>query len=165
MKLAVCSDIHDNLAAVDQMLDEISGAADALCFCGDFCAPFTLKALAEGFEGPIHVVWGNNDGDQWLLTEIAHQFEHVHLHGVFAELDWENFHVAVVHYPKLGRALARSDYYDVVCYGHDHTAHHVKVGETLLVNPGELMGRLGRSTYALVDLTTREVTITEVLAS
>ncbi len=158
MKLAICSDIHDNLAALEQALQEMQAAGvEVLLFCGDFNAPFTLKAMAEGFAGPVHVVWGNNDGDQWLMTELVHQVGNVHLHGVFAELDLEGYRVALVHYPALARALAHSNLYDLVCYGHDHEAHQERVGQTLLVNPGELMGRLGPPRYAIVDAVTGEV--------
>lgn len=160
MKLAVCSDSHDNLSAVGAMLAQLEGV-EAMLFCGDFCAPFTLKALSA-FPGPLHVVWGNNDGDQWLLTEVAHQAGNVTLHGIFGELELDGFRVAFIHYPKVARALARSGMYDLVCYGHDHTAHVEQVGTTLLVNPGELMGRFGRSTYALVDTESRTVRIKDV---
>lgn len=160
MKIAVCSDIHDNLDALDRALVGMKQAgAEVLLFCGDLNAPFTLKALAEGFEGAVHTVWGNNDGDQWLITEIAHAVDNVTLHGVFADLEFDGYRVAVVHYPNLGRALARSDYYDLVCYGHDHESHHERVGETLLLNPGELMGRFDPPTYAVVDTTTGEVEV------
>jgi hypothetical protein len=162
MKIGVCSDVHDNLEALQGALEGMRAAGvEVVLFCGDFNAPFTLKAMAEGFDGPVHVVWGNNDGDQWLMTEIAHQLENVHLHGVFAELDLDDhrYQAAVVHYPRLGHALAHSDLYDLVCYGHDHEAHHELVGETRLVNPGELMGRFGPPSYAIVDSETNQVEI------
>jgi len=165
MKIAVCSDIHDNLTALDNALAVMKDKdADILIFCGDFCAPFTLKAIAEGFDGPVHVVWGNNDGDQWLLTEIAHKAENVTLHGVFAELDLDGYSVAAIHYPSIAQALARSDLYKLVCYGHDHTAHQELVGETLLLNPGEMMGRFGHATFAIVNTETEEAEIHEVLS-
>ena len=152
MNIAICSDIHDNLAALDVALDEMRAAgAEALFFCGDFNAPFTLQAMAEGFPGEVHVVWGNNDGDQWLMTEIAHQVDNVMLHGVFAEVDLGGYRVAAVHYPRLARALAHADLYDLVCYGHDHEAYQAQIGQTLLLNPGEMMGRFGPSRYAMVE--------------
>jgi uncharacterized protein len=54
MKIAVLSDIHDNIWALERLLEDLQ--ADVLIFCGDFCAPFTLAQIAEGFSGPIHVV-------------------------------------------------------------------------------------------------------------
>ncbi len=156
MLLAVFSDIHDNLKALEQALRAVA-QADALIFCGDLCAPFTLKALAEGFPGPVHTVWGNNDGDRWLMTEIAQKAGNVTLHGDFAEMEFNGYKVAAVHYPRLGYVIAHAHLHDLVCYGHDHQAHLEWVGTTALLNPGELMGRFGKCTYALVDTETRTV--------
>jgi predicted phosphodiesterase len=44
-----------------------------------------------------------------------------------------------------------------VCYGHDHTANEEWIGETLLLNPGEVLGLKGRSSIAMVDTTDRSV--------
>ena len=151
MKIAICSDIHDNIWALERALPLLR-PADLLLFCGDFCAPFTLVQLAQGFPGPVHVVWGNNDGDKWLLTEQAARFDHVILHGELADLDLDGAHVAMTHYPEIARGLASSGHFDLVCYGHDHIACDERVGKSRLVNPGELMGRFGRSTFAMLGM-------------
>jgi putative phosphoesterase len=150
MKLAVCADIHDNIWVLERALAAMQ-EAEAVLFCGDFCAPFTLVQLAEGFAGSIHVVWGNNDGDRWLLTRQASRFAHVQLHGELADLEAGGWRIAVNHYPEIAQGLARSGQYDLVCYGHNHLAYDERVGRTLLLNPGELMGRLGQSTFVLLD--------------
>ena len=150
MKIAVCSDIHDNIWALERALVQMQ-EADLLLFCGDFCAPFTLVQLAEGFQGPIHVVWGNNDGDKWLLSRNASGFPQVTLHGELAEIEAGGLHLAATHYPEIARGLAASGKYDLVCYGHDHTTCDEPVGKSRLLNPGELMGRLGPSTFVILD--------------
>ena len=160
MRIAILSDIHDNIWVLKDLLAGLQ--ADALLFCGDFCAPFTLAQIAEGFGGPVHVVFGNNDGDKLLLSRVASRFSHVTLHGDLAELDLDGRRVAVSHYPQVGRALAQSGAYDLVCYGHNHESTVEQVGSTVLVNPGEVMGRLGRSTYAVYDTATGQAGILEV---
>lgn len=153
MKLIVCSDIHDNIWALQRALDGLSSEGATLLFCGDFCAPFTLVQLAEGFAGPIHIVWGNNDGDKFLLTQQASRFAHVALHGEIAEFDCAGRRILANHYPPIARRLAESASADIVCYGHDHIAHEVVLANgVLLLNPGEIMGRFGRSTYHIIDL-------------
>lgn len=161
MKIAVLSDAHDNIWSLERMLREIAQQPDveALIFCGDFCAPFTLQQIAEGFAGPVHVVFGNNDGDQLLLSHVAGRFERVRLHGIYAELEYGGRRIAVVHYPQVGRRLAQSAQFDLVCYGHDHTAKVEQVGESLLVNPGEVMGRFGQPSYGLYDTESGEFTL------
>ncbi len=42
MHLIVCSDIHDNIWALERVLNNVPQRDAALVFCGDFCAPFTL---------------------------------------------------------------------------------------------------------------------------
>ena len=70
--------------------------------------------------------------------------------------------MAVNHYPEVGRALAESGKYDLVCYGHDHMKHEERMGETLLVNPGEIMGMNGPSTLAIYDTETNLVQWVEI---
>ncbi len=161
MRIAICSDIHDNIWALEKALP-LMNEANVLIFCGDFCAPFTLTQLARGFEGPIHAVLGNNDGDQRLLLQMAEQAGNTELHGQLAELEIGGLKIGVNHYPEIARGLAQSGRYDVVCYGHDHIAHKERLGETLLLNPGEIMGRFGQRTYMMLDTNSREVSIHHV---
>jgi len=145
------------------VLQAVAGAgAGALIYCGDLCAPFTLKQIGDEFDGPVHVVLGNNDGDVLLLSRIANRLDNVTLHGPFAYLEFEGRGIAVNHYPPLARDQAASGRYDLVCHGHDHEANVERIGQTLLVNPGEVMGRLGASTYALYDTSTGEAEIVPV---
>jgi putative phosphoesterase len=161
MRIAICSDIHDNIWKLEEALPDMN-KANVLLFCGDFCAPFSLAQLARGFEGPIHAVFGNNDGDPRLLLKVAADSGNATLYGAIAELTLGGLHIAVVHYPEIARGLAASGIYDVVCYGHDHSVQQQQVDDTLLLNPGEIMGRFGRSTYMLLDADARETTIHEV---
>ena len=163
MKIAILSDVHDNIWKLAQVLDDARalGVGGAL-FCGDFCAPFTLKQIGEGIDGPVHVVLGNNDGDVLLLSRIANSLDNVTLHGPFAMLELGGRQIAVNHYPPIARDQALSGRYDLVCYGHDHEAHVEPVGDTLLVNPGEVMGRLGPSSYAVYDTDTGQAELRTV---
>jgi len=162
MILAVCSDIHDNIWALETALS-LMGRADAVLFCGDFCAPFSLVQLAEGCTGtPIHIVWGNNDGDRWMLAQNASRFDQVTLHGELARLTLDGLCVGLTHYPEIAQGLAQSGTYDVVCYGHDHLAHQEKAGDCHLLNPGEIMGRLGRSSFLTFDTNTGIADLVEI---
>jgi len=149
MKLVVLSDTHDNIWALEDAMPHLR-AADAILHCGDLCSPFMIPRLAQA--GPeVHIVWGNNDGDRHLLAEQAARCERIHLHGEFADFTLGGWRIAMTHYPDVARPLASGDRYALVCYGHDHTAHYSLVGETHLLNPGELMGLLGKRSLALVD--------------
>jgi uncharacterized protein len=162
MKLAILSDSHDNIWKLAAAMPHLA-AADAVIHCGDLVAPFMILRLIKGTDGkPVHIVWGNNDGDKGLIAEVAAGSENIHLHGDFAHLEFGGLKIAVNHYPKIARTLAEAGSYDVVCYGHDHTANEEWIGETLLLNPGELMGLQGRSTIALLDTENRAVEFIEI---
>ena len=155
MKIAILSDIHDRLDHLEQVLSSVNEAqADALFFLGDFCAPFSLAALAEEFSNPIHAIFGNNDGDIFLLCKIAAGHEHVSLHGQFAELEIDGRQIALNHYPELGRRLAESGHYATVFSGHDHQRYVHQIGDTLWANPGEIMGRFGTVSFGMFDTAT-----------
>lgn len=162
MKIAILSDTHDHIWKVDQAMQQMR-EAEVILHCGDLCSPFVIRHLAAGSGGrPIHIVWGNNDGDPRLISQVAASFPFITLHGQFAELTLDGVRVAVNHYPEIARPLAASGHYDLVCYGHDHTAHHSRVGRCILLNPGEILGMKGRRTFAWYDTATGEVRFEEV---
>ncbi|HEY63741.1 MAG TPA: YfcE family phosphodiesterase [Caldilineae bacterium] len=164
MRIAVVSDIHDHIWHLEKALEHIKGTgAEALICCGDLCAPFSLKQMADEFDGPIHVVFGNNDGDPLLLSQVAGQYGgRVTLHGIYAELELGGRQIAFMHYPQPARRIAQAGVFDLVLYGHDHRWHHELVGCTLLANPGEVMGRLGISTLGIYDTESGEFQRVEI---
>lgn len=152
MKIAVLSDSHDNIWNLEIALKQVAELkCEALLFLGDFCAPFTLKQIAEGFSGPIHAVFGNNDGDPFLLSQIASGFAHVTLHGQYAELEMGGAKIAINHYPDIAKRVAESGAFDAVFSGHDHQKYAHRIGETLWANPGEVMGRFGEPSFGLYE--------------
>lgn len=161
MKIGVISDIHDNIWKLETVLTELRGVDMVLCL-GDMCSPFTLKQIAEAFPGPVHIVFGNNDGDKWLLTQNAIKAGNVTLHDGIVELEVGGRRIAGVHFPELGRRLAEGGRFAAVFYGHDHKRFAERTGATWLVNPGEVMGRFGHTTYAIYDTETDQADIHEV---
>jgi len=158
MRIGILSDIHDNIWALERALNQLSGC-DALFCLGDLCSPFTMLMLGQGFAGPVHVVWGNNDGDKLLLTRQAERAGNVTLHGEIGELELEDRKIAICHYGQVADPLARCGAYDLVCYGHSHRREEKRYGNCLLVNPGEVMGRFGESSCAVYDSGKHEISI------
>jgi len=139
MRIAILSDIHDNVWKLDAALNAVSQADTLLC-CGDLCSPFVVHQLGRGFSRPIHIVFGNNDGDLYRITSNARYYDHVHLHGELFRGEFEGKRFAMNHYDTIARTLAASGEFDVVCYGHNHVFDIARVGETLAINPGAIMG-------------------------
>ncbi len=157
MKVAVLSDVHDRLDHLQRVLAKVRACgAERLFFLGDFCAPFSLNELAAGFAGPIDAVFGNNDGDRFLLCQIARKHAHVTLHEPLAELEVNGRPVLLNHYPEIGRRLAKSGEAAAVFTGHDHQRYQHRFGDTLWANPGEVMGRFGTVSWGLWDTASHE---------
>jgi putative phosphoesterase len=157
MKMAVLSDIHDNVWNLGAALETISDSEALIC-CGDLCSPFIVDLMADGFSNQIHIVFGNNDGDQYRITNNAARYAgRVLIHGEFADLELGGKRFAVNHYPKIARSIAEAGDYDVVCYGHNHIYSVERVSNTLLINPGAIMGYDGvnkeeiPSTFVIYD--------------
>ncbi len=150
MIMAVFSDSHDNVWNLNRAL-KIAGEkqAELLVHCGDYCAPFVLIELAK-FKGEVHGAFGNVDGDRFLMANFTNtKFSNITLHGDIGELDAQGAKIAFVHSPKVAKALASTGDYEAVFYGHTHEKAIEKVGSCLVVNPGEIMGRLSPASFCL----------------
>jgi putative phosphoesterase len=157
VKLAVMSDTHDHIWNARKALEFIKErGAEAIIHCGDFIAPFMLKELDQA-QVPVHGVFGNNDGDQYLLTKMSlTEFSNITLHGLMGELKFADFRVAFTHYRAVADGLAASGQFDLVCFGHSHEAFLGKTGKTDLLNPGEVMGKDGSPGFYVVDTSTKK---------
>jgi putative phosphoesterase len=187
MRIAILSDIHDhvwNLAAILKWLE--NEPPQGMIICGDLCSPFVLARIQNDFTHPIHMVFGNNDGDTFRITKLA--AENVFIHGETAELvatedelitrahylrryamrsiddpPEGDIRIAVNHFPDIAFPLSESGRYDWVFYGHNHEHRIWQKGECLLVNPGPVMGyspagnKNCPATFVIADTTTPEL--------
>lgn len=164
MRIAVFSDIHDSVWKLDAALAAVP-AADAMICCGDLCSPFIVHQLGRGFAKPIHIVFGNNDGDLFRIAANARRYAHMHLHGEWFRGEFEGRVVAAHHFDDVARAVAASEQFDLLCFGHNHIYEVSRLGRTLAVNPGAIMGAIFApdgsrtdvaSSFALYDTVTGE---------
>jgi len=168
MKICIVSDSHDHrerLAA--GVADAKRLGAQAVLHCGDLVAPSTLHTIMP-LGLPIHVIHGNNTGDLYHLSRIAHESDRlVKYYGQDASFNLALRRIFLVHYPHYGHAMALTGDYDLVCHGHEHRAHidrikNIKGGETILINPGTVGGVSGPATYVLGDLSSMEFAVHSV---
>jgi len=140
MQILILSDIHDNIWALQTILQSPQAAkADALICCGDLCSPFIIDLLS-GFKKPVHIVLGNNDCDVAAMTGKLSRYPFIKIHGEYYRDELDNKTFAVNHYPEKAQKLLQLQAYDVVCYGHDHSILAKQKDATLLLNPGAVMG-------------------------
>ncbi|MBI5831396.1 MAG: metallophosphoesterase [Armatimonadetes bacterium] len=159
MKVGILADSHDHLhalrAAARTML---TAGVEHIIWAGDFVAPFALPPI-QSVRVPVTGVLGNNDGERLFLARR------------FAEFGWElqpkfafptlgTVRFAVHHEQEPVDALAHSGLYDVVVYGHTHELDVRRVGDALVINPGETCGWLtGSATCVVLELESLEPTV------
>jgi putative phosphoesterase len=161
MKIGILSDTHDNIADTHRaitMLEEVG--CMTIFHCGDLCAPFMLAEL-EKHKIPIHLVFGNVD-DRYLTTKLSESCKYVKLHGDVATLKLGGKRICITHFPQIADAFAKSQDFDIVCYGHTHIAKTQTVQKTLLINPGEILGRFGKKTCVVFDTRKDKITLLQV---
>jgi len=150
MKIAVFSDIHDNLERWREAAKIIEGEKIKIGICcGDVGDLDTLVEISNIFE-TLYLSLGNFDFKIKNKTELFPK--NVKFSHDFGEIEIEKRKIAFVHYDYATKGLAKLGRYDVVFYGHTHTPWEEKIGSTVLLNPGEIAGQFGKATFAIYDL-------------
>ena len=148
MRIAVLSDIHDNLSGLKKVLALLPPLhPEILILCGDLTRPTVLDLCAQ-LALPVHFCLGNCDAPHESALNRAALASGQHSHSRLGTLPTPQGTIAFTHYPAEANSLARSGLYRAVFYGHTHrpgastlsTAH----GHCLLANPGDIEGRYGR---------------------
>lgn len=162
MKIAVISDIHDRLSNLKQVINELNimGIKHVIC-CGDLCSPFTARLLGEKFKGDIYAVFGNI-ADRDNNPKVSKEFPNFHHLGDYGQLTLDGKKIFFVHFPEIAEAKAREGNYNFVFHGHTHKKRADKIGDTILLNPGEIYGLRYPPSYAIVDLETSEYDFIQV---
>ena len=156
MKIGIISDTHDNVPMIKKAVEYFNGeAVDLVVHAGDYVAPFSFRPLLD-LNCELLGVWGNNDGDKLALSQISQG----KIIGVFVVKEYEKKTILVGHYFETLDALVASQKYSLIVYGHTHKPDIRKIGDTLIVNPGECGGWLyGRHSIAVADLESLEAQV------
>ena len=166
MKIGVISDIHDNAHNLVLALQELieKHKARQIIFLGDF-AGAAIARILKASPVPVFGIWGNNDGDKFLITQMA-MAKDSNLTMSFATFDIfeiDKRKIFLTHYPMLAEPMAKSGQFDAVFYGHNHLKHIEQIDNCLVLNPGEIAAtKTGIATYALYDTTTNTAEIFEL---
>lgn len=151
--LAILSDTHDQIANLRAAISYCNvNCIDIVLHCGDLISPFMLKELAL-FKGPVHLIYGNNAGDQHLISSrCSEEFANITHHGILGKIICDGQRIALVHYPEQARGLASLSNYDIICCGHSHRYGIEYFGKTLLINPGQLLGEDDQPGFVILDI-------------
>jgi putative phosphoesterase len=153
MKIGVISDTHDNRRNVARAVEIFKRhGVEYVLHAGDIVAPFTTLAFAELPGVKFIAVYGNNDGEKLHLKDVVEGFGgEIHEYCYKSELAGKKIYMT--HTDHNIEAIAKSQMYDLVIYGHTHRQDIRRLGRTLIVNPGESTDWItGAGHVAIVDL-------------
>jgi len=155
MKIVIISDSHGNVKNFKKVIDWAEKQnVQTVLHCGDIGSLESLKESLSGFKGEFFGVLGNMDKD--FKTEINeyNKIIRVKVEQDILEKEIKNRKIAITHFPDIAKKLAQSGKIDVVFYGHTHRPWDEKIGDTHMINPGELAGQFYKPSFAVYDLET-----------
>ncbi len=156
MRLGILSDSHDHELSLEEAFKRFAQhGVKRVLHAGDLCAPFMIDLL-EKLAGAyaverVDVVFGNID-DRYRTTLRATAAKRVVLHGDLMQEEIEGRRVIMQHYPEPAEVFFANGEYDLVVYGHTHRKDIREEAGRFLINPGEILGRLGRASSLILDL-------------
>lgn len=150
MKIAIISDIHDNLANLNIFFKIISKEnIEKIICCGDITNSETLKVLAENFKKPIIIVFGN--AEIYDPKELE-KYNNVIDLGRFGCIQLNKFQVGICHEPDFSKDLFKlNPNLNYIFYGHTHKPWMSIKNKATLINPGTLGGVFQKPTFAIWD--------------
>lgn len=156
MKIAIMSDSHDQWNNLKKAIDLSNNAGcEVLLFAGDFIAPPGI-AFLEQFNGLVKFVWGNNEGERVALTRMMDASQKMELAGEIFEGEFDGVRVFMNHYPRISELAALSGKFDLCVFGHTHEYLAEKIGNCLLLNPGEIQGhKTAHPSFVIFDTQTK----------
>jgi putative phosphoesterase len=158
--VGIMSDSHDNMQAIRAAVELFNEKnVDLVIHAGDLVAPFTAREIKK-LKCPYKIILGNNDGEIMGLYRVYEG-------NIFQppyQFKINDKKVLVLHDPILMNTLKEIKSFDLIIYGHDHTASITEspAGQ-LIVNPGECGGWLsGKSTVAIWNTLTCEIELIDL---
>ena len=160
MKIAIISDIHDNLTNLKICLSwcDKNKITSIVC-CGDITNQDTLEYLLNNFKNNIYLVQGNGET---YPQEILRKYKHLKYYGRTGMFNIKNTKIGFCHepflIPKLFSKINTSEKnYDIIFYGHTHKPWESFKNNIKLINPGTLGGVYYRATFAVYDLMIKNI--------
>jgi len=179
MKIAIISDIHNNLTNLKKVLNYCAEKEiKTIICCGDLASLETLDFLNDNFKGKTYFTFGNMDDDQ-MTNSVCHPeldagsrkldsgsgagmtcvYKNTKVYKKFGETQFEvgsqtgrgptSVNIAFVHYPDFAKKLAETGKYDFVFYGHTHKPWEKMINNCKVLNPGNVAGEIYPPTFAV----------------
>jgi uncharacterized protein len=164
MKIAIISDIHDNLVNLEKCLSWCkNNKIEQLICCGDVTNSETLNYLANNFgirsaatngahanekKGIIYLVAGN--AEIYEEKELDN-YQNIKYYGKIGIIEINGKNIGICHEPYLIKKILERNECDIIFYGHTHKPWEEEKNGTKLINPGTLSGMFQKATFAVME--------------
>mgnify|MGYP003818245549 CR=1 FL=1 len=158
MKIGIITDTHDHHVNVLKAV-EIFKKTDVkyIFHAGDIVSQYTAKAFGDVKNAKFIAIFGNNDGEKFVLKNI--------IEGFGGEIYQDPYHgeiagrkIFMTHKPSVLEEIIESQKYDIVIYGHTHFRDIRTVGKTIVINPGEATDWVsGKGNLCILDTDTLQI--------
>lgn len=191
MKIAVLSDIHGNLPAMNAVCNHMSESVDRIICLGDIIGygPKPRECVDRIKQNSDLTIRGNHEkalirGETFNSTTAHHGLEHAKKKLYQNHYDWiqqlpdkiANDDTLIFHsHPETEQHVYPEDVenvidnlnkqYNFVIYGHTHVPVNKHYNQTLIINPGSVgqpRDSDQRASYAVVDYETKQAEINRV---
>lgn len=151
MKLAIISDIHDNLNNLQKCLIWCrDNKVEKIICAGDVTNSQSIEHLATNFTGEIFLVSGNCE--LYHENELTH-YPNLHYCGEIGVLEIDRLSIGLCHeeknIPKVFQVSPKP--LDFIFYGHSHKPWLNHKEQVFLVNPGNIAGVFHQATFATLE--------------
>ena len=167
MKIAVISDIHDNIENLEKCLKWCNTKKIKLLICcGDIAAEDTLNYLAT-FSGKILIAAGNAE---LFAEDILKKYPRIKYYKSEGKIKINKLNIGFCHETKKIKNLLdqSSDLtqtpFDFIFYGHTHKPWIEKKDKVIIANPGNIAGLFYQATFATLDTSIKKLEL-HLLAS
>jgi uncharacterized protein len=153
MKIAIISDIHDNLPNLEKVLKYCQeNKIEKIICCGDLASEETFDRIAE-FKGEIFLVLGNMDEGHVEYIKIKDKYPNCRIFDFWGEIKLDNTNIGFTHKPEdaINNILKSKIKFDFVFHGHTHKPWIEDYQGVKLANPGNVANQFFAPTFAVLD--------------
>lgn len=163
MTIAILSDTHDNTPAIVWIIEYLNEHhIEVALHAGDMINPGILFRFRDHYQGHLHFVFGNNDGEQAIAIRRTAETQNLTCHLQEMRLELVGKKLFMNHYSSVSESVAKGGEFDVCIGGHDHQYRVVPHGSSLFINPGNTVTKDKwlpqaadeESSFVLLDLVT-----------
>src|SRR3989338_2881615 len=137
MKIAILSDTHDNTQAIVWIIEYLNQQKINICLhAGDIINPGILFRFRDHYQGTLHFVFGNNDGEHAIWERRSSEAKNVTCHLNEMRIELNGRKIFMNHFSSIGESVVKSGDFDLVIGGHDHRYRVIEKNSSLFMNPG-----------------------------